>query len=127
MKILCSFCMILLVACNEKYSAGQQSDLKLWYQQPAGAWEEALPLGNGRLGAMVFGGVYQEHYSLNDHSLWSGAPVPGNIENGVEILSQVREAVFNENYERAGEIGKKCTVRILRAIFLWETLIWILK
>jgi alpha-L-fucosidase 2 len=84
-----------------------ERDLELWYTNPAMAWEEALPLGNGRLGAMVYGGIETEHFSLNDNTLWSGAPVPGNAENGPEILQQVREAVFDEDYGRAGEIWKK--------------------
>ncbi|MGM0622359.1 MAG: glycoside hydrolase family 95 protein, partial [Bacteroidota bacterium] len=88
-------------------NAQQESDLELWYTKPAELWEEALPLGNGKLGAMVYGGIETEHFSLNDNTLWSGAPVPGNAEDGPEVLKQVREAVFNEDYGRAGEIWKK--------------------
>lgn len=88
-------------------TAQEEFDLELWYTKPAAAWEEALPLGNGKLGAMVYGGIETEHFSLNDNTLWSGAPIPGNAEEGPEILQQVREAVFDENYGRAGEIWKK--------------------
>ncbi|HZH73851.1 MAG TPA: glycoside hydrolase N-terminal domain-containing protein, partial [Mariniphaga sp.] len=88
-------------------SAQQQHELKLWYTKPAGKWEEALPLGNGKLGAMVYGGIESEHFSLNDNTLWSGAPVPGNVENGTKILKRTREAVFNEDYGSAGELWKK--------------------
>ena len=49
-------------------------DLRLWYAQPAGSWEEALPVGNGRIGAMVFGGVGTERLQLNEDTLWSGGP-----------------------------------------------------
>lgn len=45
---------------------------KLWYEQPAGEWEEALPLGNGRLGAMVYGGILEEHLQMNEESMWYG-------------------------------------------------------
>ena len=48
--------------------------LKLWYEQPAKSWIEAMPLGNGRLGAMVFGQVGQERIALNEETLWSGYP-----------------------------------------------------
>ena len=48
---------------------------RLWYKQPAAQWEEALPLGNGRLGAMVFGGVLNERIQLNEESIWYGGPV----------------------------------------------------
>jgi hypothetical protein len=50
--------------------------LLLWYRQPAGKWVEALPLGNGRLGAMVFGGVPEEHLQLNEDTLYAGGPYP---------------------------------------------------
>ena len=87
--------------------AQQEFDLELWYTKPADLWEEALPLGNGKLGAMVYGGIATEHFSLNDNTLWSGAPTPGNAEYGPEILQQVREAVFDEDYGSAGEVWKK--------------------
>ena len=51
-----------------------QENLKLWYEQPAKLWEEALPIGNGHLGAMVFGGVENELIQLNEGTLWSGGP-----------------------------------------------------
>ena len=50
------------------------SDTTMWYEQPAKRWVEALPLGNGRLGAMVFGGVTEERLQLNEESLWAGEP-----------------------------------------------------
>ena len=50
------------------------ANLRLWYEQPAAAWTEALPVGNGRLGCMVFGGVDEERIQLNEDSLWSGSP-----------------------------------------------------
>ena len=52
-----------------------QPDLKLWYQKPAEVWTEALPVGNGRIGAMVFGRVGDELIQLNEATLWSGGPV----------------------------------------------------
>lgn len=54
--------------------AEPDQDLKLWYRQPAQAWEEALPVGNGRIGAMVFGGVLRDHIQLNESTIWSGSP-----------------------------------------------------
>ena len=52
------------------------NDLHLWYRQPAQQWVEALPIGNGRLGAMVFGGLAHERLQLNEDTLWSGGPGP---------------------------------------------------
>ncbi|NML22205.1 glycoside hydrolase family 95 protein [Pseudoflavitalea sp. G-6-1-2] len=88
-------------------AAQQDPALKLWYNQPATAWEEALPLGNGKTGAMVFGGVQKEHYQLNDNTLWSGFPDPGNNPNGPTVLPQVRQAVFDGDYLKAAALWKK--------------------
>lgn len=84
----------------------ESQPIVLWYNQPARIWEEALPLGNATTGAMVFGGVGAEQYSLNDHTLWSGEPNPGNAANGPEILAKVRKAIDAGNYEQAGQLWR---------------------
>jgi len=81
--------------------------LKLWYNKPATAWEEALPLGNATTGAMVFGGVHHERYQLNDHNLWSGFPESGNNPKGPEYLPQVRKAIFDNDFDKAADLWKK--------------------
>lgn len=82
---------------------------KLWYKQPAKVWTEALPLGNGRLGAMVFGGVQDELLQLNEGSLWTGGPVRTNVNPGAYAnLQIVRDALLKEeNYAKAYEYTKK--------------------
>jgi alpha-L-fucosidase 2 len=85
----------------------QNNDLKLWYNKPAVIWEEALPLGNAKTGAMVFGGIGTERFQLNDNTLWSGYPLAGNNPNGPAILPKVREAVFDGNYDSAVTLWKK--------------------
>ena len=97
---------ILLVIASSCNKAKESQPLELWYNQPAGVWEEALPLGNGLTGAMIFGGVITERYALNDHTLWSGGPVPGNRENGPEVLDLVRKSIFDEDYKLAGELWR---------------------
>ena len=69
--------------------------IQLWYQQPARRWSEALPLGNGRLGAMVFGGVSDEHIQFNESTLWTGYPHEYQHEGAVKFLPQIR-ALLNE-------------------------------
>lgn len=81
-------------------------DTKLWYTQPARNWNEALPVGNGRLGAMVFGGVEEELIQLNEETLWSGGPVNTNPNpHAPQYLSQIREALFEEDYELADKLA----------------------
>jgi alpha-L-fucosidase 2 len=81
--------------------------LTIWYKQPATAWEEALPLGNGKTGAMIFGGVSRERFQLNDNTLWSGYPDPGNNPNGIKYLPLVRRAVNEGDYAAAEAYWKK--------------------
>lgn len=87
---------------------GQQGNSKLWYVKPAAQWVEALPLGNGKIGAMVFGGVEEELIQLNESTLWSGGPVQGN-ENpeSATYLPLIRAALKEEDYTRANELTKK--------------------
>lgn len=80
--------------------------LKLWYDKPASIWEEALPLGNGRLGAMVFGNPLQEVYQLNEETLWSGAPKDFNNPKAKGALANVRQAVNDGDYMKARELWR---------------------
>ena len=68
--------------------------LRLWYEKPAATWVEALPIGNGRLGAMVFGDARRERLALNEDTLWSGGPTEWNNPDAKAWLPKVREAVF---------------------------------
>ncbi len=86
-----------------------QNDKKLWYNKPAKVWTEALPLGNGRLGAMVFGGIEKELLQLNESTLWSGGPVKSGVNpNAYANLLLAREALFKEeNYTKASALTQK--------------------
>ena len=106
MKNFLIFILVTFVLALSSRAETEQQPLKLWYNQPAGSWEEALPLGNGLTGAMVFGGISTEQFLLNDNTLWSGGPNPGNRENGPEVLSKVRQAVFEENYGKADSLWR---------------------
>jgi alpha-L-fucosidase 2 len=88
---------------------GQKPDpgYTLWYDRPAKVWEEALPLGNGKTGAMVFGGIRKERLQLNDNTLWSGYPDAGNNPNGPRYLPLVRKAAFEGDYALAAAYWKK--------------------
>lgn len=81
--------------------------LELWYRKPAELWTDALPVGNGRLGAMVFGGVPKERLQLNEDTLWSGFPREWNNPGAKEQLREVRRLVLEEDYVAAGEVCRR--------------------
>jgi alpha-L-fucosidase 2 len=84
--------LFLLLACLLSGRAlGQPQPLKLWYSQPAAKWTDALPLGNGRLGAMVFGGVAQDRIQFNEATLWTGRPRNYNRPGAAQYLPQIRQ------------------------------------
>jgi len=89
-------------------SAFAQSDHTLWYNQPAQYFEESLVLGNGRMGASVFGGVSSDKIFLNDITLWTGEPVNANMKpEAYKDLPAVREALKNEDYKLADQLNRK--------------------
>lgn len=69
-------------------------DLKLWYSRPAGNWTEALPVGNSRLGAMVYGGTGREELQLNEETFWAGSPYDNNNSNARYVLPVIRQLIF---------------------------------
>jgi len=89
--------------------------LTLWYRQPADQWVEALPVGNGRLAAMVFGGVRNERLQLNEDTLWSGGPYDPANPDALAALPRVRRLIFKRQYTAAHAlIGEKMMAKPLR-------------
>ncbi len=80
---------------------------ELWYKTPARVWEEALPVGNGRIGAMAFGGVWKERLALNEDSLWSGYPKDKNNPGASAYLGQVRSLLAAGRTGEAEEIANR--------------------
>jgi len=104
--------IIILNSCNYSNQYDKQIDVeqtayKLWYQQPANNWDEALPVGNGRLGAMVFGDVYNERIQLNEESLWAGERFNTNNPNALRDLPHIRDLIFEGKIQEAYELGNK--------------------
>ncbi|MXV17819.1 glycoside hydrolase family 95 protein [Hufsiella ginkgonis] len=98
--LLCLLCLPLGAFC--------QANLKLWYDKPAKVWTEALPVGNGRLGGMIFGDAGSELIRLNEATLWSGGPVSGNVNpDAAKFLNLSREALKKEDYAAAASLAKK--------------------
>ena len=81
--------------------------LTLWYRQPAAKWTEALPIGNGRLGAMVFGGTAQEKLQLNESTLWAGQPYDPVNPDAKANLPKVRDLIFAGRIEEAEALANK--------------------
>lgn len=79
-------------------------DLKLWYRQPAKTWTEALPLGNSRLGVMVFGGIATEELQLNEETVWGGGPYRNDNPNALQALPQIRQLIFGGHYQEAQDL-----------------------
>ena len=70
----------------------------LWYSEPAKKWDEALPVGNGRLGAMIFGKKGEERIQLNEETYWSGGPYSTVVKGGYKVLPEIQKLVFEEKY-----------------------------
>ena len=98
MNKLTSTITILLLLITFDSSA---EELKLWFRQPAANWNEALPIGNGRLGAMVFGGVENERLQLNEETIWSKGGMPIDKKNGYKYVPKIRKLLFEGKYVEA--------------------------
>jgi alpha-L-fucosidase 2 len=85
----------------------QAQNLKLWYDKPATQWEEALPLGNGRLGAMVYGSVAVENIQLNEDTFWAGGPHNNINPAAKQSLPEIRKLIDQGNYVAASDMAEK--------------------
>lgn len=81
--------------------------LLLWYDRPAEEWTEALPVGNGRLGAMIFGGVGEDRIQFNEETLWTGAPRDYHREGAAQYLPEIRRLLFEGKQEAAEELAER--------------------
>lgn len=109
-RAICSFTMIITVSyytnSSARYTELHPYATLLWYAQPAANWNEALPIGNGRMGAMIYGGVKHEHYQLNEQTLWSGGPRNWNNPGAKKYLALVRAAALKGDYKKADSLSK---------------------
>src|SRR5690554_6561062 len=81
-------------------------DLTLWYDEPPGeVWERALPVGNGRLGAMVYGNPAEEQLQLNENTVWAGSPHRNDNPAALEALPRVRELIFQDRHAEAQQLA----------------------
>jgi alpha-L-fucosidase 2 len=104
------FTSFLLLATVIGYSQNK-SGLKLWYKQPAGqTWENALPIGNGKLGAMIYGNVEKETIQLNEHTVWSGSPNRNDSPDALAALPEIRQLIFDGKQKEAERLANKAVL-----------------
>ena len=103
MKVFISFLLFLVMLCSCN-NAPVNSDLKLWYAEPATQWVEALPLGNGRLGAMVYGNPAIELIQLNENTIWAGSPNRNDNPDALEAMPLIRQLIFEGKYIEAQDL-----------------------
>ena len=87
-------CVVTLLSCSAERQEAKDNNQRLWYDRPAQHWLEALPLGNSRMGAMVYGGVCEEEIQLNEETFWSGGPHNNNSTTSLKYLDEVRRLIF---------------------------------
>jgi len=83
----------------------ENKDLMLWYEKPASKWEEALPIGNGRIGAMIYGGISEEHIQFNEETLWTGRPHDYSNEGASVYLGRIRELIWQGKQDEAEKLA----------------------
>src|SRR5215203_5827951 len=108
MKKLVFFFLVLITA-----DAFSQTDkgLKLWYNTPSGrTWENALPIGNGRLGAMIYGNTEKETIQLNEHTVWSGSPNRNDNPLSLDSLAYLRQLIFEGKQKDAERIANRVII-----------------
>ena len=90
-------------------SAGDTGNpMMLWYRKPADRWLDSLPIGNGRLGAMIFGGIERERVALNESTMWSGGPSDDHENpSALEHLGEIRRLFFSGRYIEARDLCAK--------------------
>jgi len=87
------------------------SQLRLWYDKPASNWNEALPIGNGRLAAMIYGNAGKEQLQLNEETVWAGEPGNNNIENVYDSIVLIRKLLFEGKYKEAQDLSNRAFPR----------------
>ncbi|TFG89987.1 MAG: glycoside hydrolase family 95 protein [Candidatus Atribacteria bacterium] len=115
------YCMLVLAIIAD-VAAQNDSYLKLWYTSPAKIWVEALPVGNGRLGAMVYGDPSKELIQLNENTVWAGSPYRNDNPDARAVLSEVRKLIFDGEYKEAHDIVNQKFISKISTGMPYETM-----
>jgi len=114
--------VVWALLCLASAAGGDSPPLVLWYDQPAGQWTEALPIGNGRLGGMVFGRTGDERIQLNEDTFWSGFPHDYTNPEAAKHLDEVRKLIFAGKYDDAQKIVDRHMMSSPRFLQAYQTL-----
>ncbi len=102
-QIIYSFIVLIgTVGCKSPQDSHQ---MRLWYDKPSTQWEEALPIGNGRLGAMIYGGIEKEQIQLNEETVWAGEPGNNLPEQFSAVLPEIRKLLYDEKFREAQDLA----------------------
>jgi len=101
------FLVLALIISGSALAQSTASKLSLWYDKPAANWNEALPIGNGRLAAMVFGDVANDRLQLNEETIWAGEPGNNVPKNVYEPIQQIRKLLFEGKYKEAQDLSNQ--------------------
>lgn len=96
---------VVLLLTQISVAPAEESPLRLWYDRPAGNWVDALPIGNGNMGGMVFGGVDEERIQFNEDTFWSGKPMDRQSPEAVENLDKIRQLLFDGKQKEAEKLA----------------------
>jgi alpha-L-fucosidase 2 len=107
MKYKIILTVLLFSICFINAVDSQPSGMKIWFTRPAETWNEALPVGNGRLGAMIFGGIEKEHLELNESTVWTGEERWDANPEARKSLAKVRQLLFQGKYSEAEILARK--------------------
>ncbi len=116
------FLLITYFAFCSLFTLAQTNNETLWYQQPAASWYEALPVGNGRLGAMVFGRTDIERIQLNDESLWAGSKIDDNNPRATAHLKEIQQLLIEGENEKATQLANENLLSVPLRLRSYQTL-----
>src|ERR1019366_6966157 len=111
-----------LLACAGLCRAQDDNALRLWYRQPAQQWVQALPIGNGRLAAMVFGDVRKEHLQLNEDTVWSGHKHDRSNPEASKSVPEIRRLLEQGHPAEAQALADRTMISIPRGLPVYQTL-----
>ncbi|MBW4889006.1 glycoside hydrolase family 95 protein [Mucilaginibacter sp. HMF5004] len=107
MKKLSAICLAVFLSGTFISAQAQQKPLKLWYDKPAEKWTDALPIGNGSLGAMIYGGAASDHIQFNEQTLWTGSPRKYQRDGAANYLPKIRQLLFDGKQAEAEVLAGK--------------------